>query len=141
MYQGSLTLIGDPKIRENDIIMLWDEAHDIYGAIRVKAHTLLMSAEEGCISIIEPELIARTTYYPSTSLIDTTFALVEKTIAIVFAILAAKGMTRELRSMLPILRVRRMVGEALKESKPSGTAVMRLLGKTKIGKQFSQLYR
>ena len=139
MYQGSITIIGDPRIRENDIIILWDEANDLYGAIRVKAHTLIMSAEEGCISVIEPELISRTVYHPSISFVDTTFALIEKTMAVVFTLLAARGLTRELRTMLPILRIRRMVGEALNESKPSGTAVMRLLSRFTAGRKFLDL--
>ena len=68
-YAGNIVLLGDPTIRENDRILLWDENRDFYGIIGVRSHTFIMSQDEGCLSIIEPDMVTKTMYniYDSTA--------------------------------------------------------------------------
>jgi hypothetical protein len=68
-YSGNIVLLGDPTIRENDRILLWDENRDFYGIIGVRSHTFIMSQDEGCLSIIEPDMVTKTMYniYDSTA--------------------------------------------------------------------------
>jgi len=66
-YQGTITVLGDPYIRENDKIFIWDETRDMFGVFRVKKHTFLFSPEDGCVSVIEPEMLVRTDYMMGTT--------------------------------------------------------------------------
>jgi len=72
-YQGSITLLGDPYIRENDKILLWDETRDIFGMVRVKSHTFMFDPQQGCLSVIVPEMMVRSDYQISSTLWDATF--------------------------------------------------------------------
>jgi hypothetical protein len=71
-YGGTITLLGDATIREGDRIMLWDENRDLSGIIGVRTHTFIMSQEEGCLSIIEPDMVTRTEYRLYESSLDST---------------------------------------------------------------------
>lgn len=72
-YGGTITLLGDPTIRENDRIVIWDENRDLYGIIGVREHTFIFNQTEGCLSVIVPDMQTRTEYNMSGSNIDSAF--------------------------------------------------------------------
>jgi hypothetical protein len=60
MYQGTLTIRGNPNIKTNDIIYVYDDYVKMYGPIEVKSVTHIMSADTGFITIIEPHAYVET---------------------------------------------------------------------------------
>jgi hypothetical protein len=54
MYAGQVVILGDPSIKQYDIVYLFDDNTNMMGPIEVKSVTHLMSAETGFITIIEP---------------------------------------------------------------------------------------
>jgi endonuclease YncB( thermonuclease family) len=58
MYQGYLTVIGDPSVKPYDMAHLTDEVNEMTGAFGVKAVTHSLSFETGFITQIEPDCLA-----------------------------------------------------------------------------------
>lgn len=59
-YGGSLTIIGDARIKPWDNIFLVDEMRDMWGIVAVEEVTHLYDKQKGFISIIKPDLPAYT---------------------------------------------------------------------------------
>lgn len=55
MYSGTLTLLGNPEIKPWDCVMIYDDNNRMYGPITVRNVTHIMSAEQGFVTIIEPD--------------------------------------------------------------------------------------
>jgi len=58
-YGGTITMLGDSRIREGDRIFIWDENKDMFGVVGVRSHTLIIDPQDGCLSVIEPEMVTR----------------------------------------------------------------------------------
>lgn len=103
-YGGTITILGDSRIREGDRIFLWDENKDMYGVIKVKSHTLIIDPEQGCLSIIEPEMITRNdgkfkaNWFDS--IVSTTDLILDTLIVGAIAVGAFIGLRKIRRSML-----------------------------------------
>ena len=140
MYQGKIVLLGDPRIKENDIIMLWDEANDLYGFVRVKTHTLLISPDEGCLSVITPELIGRRTYMLGASWLDTGFYLIERAINIAMLALTVLELGKFAKKVIPKALVKTLarMGRLEGDAPIGGGVISALTGKT-AGKIMSKL--
>lgn len=57
MYSGSVTILGDARIRPYDIIVLKDRVNAMYGVLEVKSVTHLFSHETGFITDLEIEAV------------------------------------------------------------------------------------
>lgn len=57
MYKGSITLIGNPRIKPYDIIMLADDYNGIAGPVEVEEVTHIFTPENGFISVITPDAV------------------------------------------------------------------------------------
>ena len=57
MYSGHLTILGDPRIKPYDIIMMSDYFTEMFGPIEVEQVTHHFSAETGFITTIVPNLV------------------------------------------------------------------------------------
>jgi len=57
MYKGSITLIGNARIKPYDIIMLADDYNGIAGPIEVEEVTHIFTPENGFISVITPDAV------------------------------------------------------------------------------------
>jgi len=58
-YGGTITILGDSRIKEGDRILIWDENRDLFGVIGVRSHTMVLDPKSGYLSVIEPEMITR----------------------------------------------------------------------------------
>jgi len=59
-YQGELVILGNPKIKPNDVCIIYDAYNDMIGPIEVKRIVHTFSKETGFISTITPELVVST---------------------------------------------------------------------------------
>jgi len=57
MYDGSITILGDSRIKEGDYIYIYDENTDMYGFIEAREVTHIMDTESGFLTVIKPGLI------------------------------------------------------------------------------------
>lgn len=85
MYNGTLTLLGNPAIKPWDVIYLFDDYSKMYGPVMVKTVTHIMSAEEGFVTIIEPQAYVE----PMSSDISSTAAFMNDIFDIGLALLVA----------------------------------------------------
>lgn len=76
-YGGSLLLLGDPRIRENDRILIWDHNHDTFGIVGVRSYVFSFSPTEGCITRVVPDMVTRSQYSLSASNIESCMSLAE----------------------------------------------------------------
>lgn len=60
MYNGTLTILGDPEVKPYDVVYIHDDYNKMYGPIEVKSVEHIMSAETGFITIIEPHAFVDT---------------------------------------------------------------------------------
>jgi hypothetical protein len=58
LYKGELTMIGNPKIKPYDILLLFDEATQTYGPVEVNQHVLTLIPGQGMVSSITPNLMS-----------------------------------------------------------------------------------
>lgn len=61
IYQGDLVILGNPSIRPYDIVFIYDEYSDIYGAVQVRRVTHMFDYEHGFITVITPDLLTTVT--------------------------------------------------------------------------------
>lgn len=96
-YSGTITMVGDPKMKEGDRIVLWDENRDMFGVLGVKTHDLLIDPETGFLSIIEPEMITRNDGKLRSTTPDTAFSSIGEALGAAMFIMAcwftAKGLS------------------------------------------------
>lgn len=59
MYGGQISLVGRPRMRAADRLIIYDEVNDFFGVVRVGKVTTKMNPQEGCITTVEPKLIIR----------------------------------------------------------------------------------
>lgn len=57
IYKGSLVIMGDPKIRPYDRVMIFDSYSEMYGGIDVERVIHTLSPEVGCLTDITPDLV------------------------------------------------------------------------------------
>lgn len=134
MYQGKIVLLGDPRIKENDIVILWDEINDLYGPVRVKSCTFTFSPEEGCLTTIEPELIAKRTYQLDTSYLDTGFYLIQRVMNIVILGLMVSDVVGGFKKIVPETLLRRLVQGAMKGDVTAAGTAFRMIYGNRIGR-------
>lgn len=82
MYSGSITLIGDPSIKEGDRLVIWDENRDMFGVVGVKTHTLIIDPDSGFLSVVEPEMITRNDGKMQNSMWDMSINLIGEVLGI-----------------------------------------------------------
>lgn len=58
LYKGDIQMIGNPKIKPFDHIMLLDESTQTYGPIEVNQHILSIVPGQGMISIVKPNMVS-----------------------------------------------------------------------------------
>ncbi len=57
MYDGFISILGNPRIKPNDIIFINDMISDMYGPVIVRKVVHSMSADEGFVTKIQPGLL------------------------------------------------------------------------------------
>lgn len=57
MYDGFISILGNPKIKPHDIVFINDMMSDIYGPIVVRKVVHTMSSDEGFVTKIQPGLL------------------------------------------------------------------------------------
>ena len=60
MYQGQITIIGDPSIKPYDRLTVYDDYHQISGTVMARDVVNVFSSEDGYKTVITPDLITRT---------------------------------------------------------------------------------
>ena len=58
MYQGEITVLGDPSVKPHDTMYMEDSFNDMYGMSTVRAVHHMFSADTGMITSIQPALVA-----------------------------------------------------------------------------------
>jgi hypothetical protein len=61
VYEGDLTILGNPSIKPYDIVFVYDSYSEMYGPIQVRRVTHMFDYEHGFISIITPDLVTTVT--------------------------------------------------------------------------------
>lgn len=57
-YGGTLTIVGDPRIKPWDVVNLYDEIRDMHGTIQVREVTHIIGRDTGFKTVIVPDLPA-----------------------------------------------------------------------------------
>jgi len=57
MYDGFISILGNPRIKPNDIVFINDMISDMYGPVIVRKVVHSMSADEGFVTKIQPGLL------------------------------------------------------------------------------------
>ena len=72
MYQGTVTVLGDPSLKPHDMINLQDDHNNMRGPCTIRSVTHSMSFQEGFITVFEPE--------PCVSVEDETLAMLPEVV-------------------------------------------------------------
>ena len=59
IYQGEIVIIGNPKVKPNDVIFLLDEYNDMTGAFEVRQVQHIFDQEHGFVTEIQPDMLVQ----------------------------------------------------------------------------------
>lgn len=60
MYQGNVTVVGQPLIKPHDTILMHDHYTDMQGPINVRSVTHVFGPRTGLVAVVEPDLVVYT---------------------------------------------------------------------------------
>ena len=71
LYKGNLAIIGEPRMKPYDIVLVNDDSSDMYGPIEVRQHVFSIVPGEGMISSITPGMVSFINNITQMGLLDT----------------------------------------------------------------------